>query len=228
MDPNMTFANRGSFALLGEKMARREFQDPSVLRRMSKRGEVYYLRYRVNGPWPINGAPRQRKEVWKTLGLCSEISQRKAERLKAEILREVNAQVYNRPGQTQFGEFLKTFEAQHLPTLSEPTQKTYRQWLKNYIEPAFKGKRLCDVGREEIQEFLLALPVASATRASIRGTLASVWSRAKAWLGPEVDEIALRRFQDRIGKPGDEDHDQKSSQLRMAHGSAIQFDVGNP
>jgi len=69
----------------------------------------------------------------------------------------------------------------HLPLLADTTQRTYDQWLRLYIEPAFHGRQMCDIGPLDVQAFLVGLPVSPGTKASIRGILASVWTQAERW-----------------------------------------------
>jgi hypothetical protein len=58
-------------------MARREFQDPSLLVRQSAQGAEWYFRYRVKVlDVGKDGKPSIRRvEKWRSLGLCSEVTQ---------------------------------------------------------------------------------------------------------------------------------------------------------
>ncbi len=163
-------------------MARREFQDPGLLTREGKQGREYYLRYRVKELVFRGGAPTLvRKQKWHRIGLCAEMTRREAERERARILAEVNGQVYNIQSQMPVGEFIKLYRQAYLPTLAIPSQATYEQLLRSYIEPAFGQQRLCDVKVPEVQAFLTGLPLAATTKATVRGVLASLWRCAKEW-----------------------------------------------
>src|SRR5579875_2597879 len=86
----------------GERMARREFQMPSVLRHEGPQ-PYWYIRYRRK---VLVGKDQiERKEVWQKLGDCDTITKRQAQRLRDEVLRDVNHEVYTLPSQTLFSEF---------------------------------------------------------------------------------------------------------------------------
>ncbi len=187
-------------------MARREFQNPSILERETPKGVEYYIRYRVAcvkaGP---DGRPqRDKEEKWHALGLKKEgpnakntkaLTLHQAERMKAEIMREVNGQVYTIQAHIPFQEFLRVYEDQFVPGLKVPTQITYRQWIRLYIKPYFGEKRLCDIKPVDCQVFFGGLcrtknlkdgtveriPLAATTKNSIKGILASVFEQARIW-----------------------------------------------
>src|SRR5688572_32755947 len=103
-------------------MARREFQRPDVLKHDGPR-PYWYIRYRVKvltGPQQI-----ERKEKWHTLGSCDEITKRQAERLRDDIMRKVNDQVFTIQNQTPFGEFVKLYLEQHVSTLAPGPKQKY-------------------------------------------------------------------------------------------------------
>src|SRR5438552_18801455 len=71
----------------GERMARHEFQLPTVLRHEGPR-PYWYIRYRRK---VLVGKNRiKRKEVWHQLGGCDHMTKREAQRARDEIMREVN------------------------------------------------------------------------------------------------------------------------------------------
>ena len=69
-------------------MARREFQDPSLLVRQSAQGAEWYFRYRIKTlDVGKDGKPSIRRvEKWRSLGLCSKVTEAMAKREKAKIL----------------------------------------------------------------------------------------------------------------------------------------------
>lgn len=162
-------------------MARREYQDPTIQTRPAKGGEVFYIRYREKELRLVDGRPViERIERQRTLGPVT-MGIRKAERAKAEVMQKINRQVYAIQAHVPFEQFLAVYRRNHLPLLADTTQQTYDQWLRLYVEPAFSGRQLCDISPLDVQAFLLRLPVAASTRASIRGVLASVWQQAERW-----------------------------------------------
>src|SRR2546425_5148889 len=94
----------------GERMARREFQTPSVLRQEGPR-PYWYIRYRRKVLVGKNEI--ERKEVWHTLGSCDQITKRQAQRLRDEVMRDVNREVYTFQSQIPFGELAVLFMKQH-------------------------------------------------------------------------------------------------------------------
>lgn len=163
-------------------MARREFQDPSILVNHGKQGPEYYIRYRVKVVRMVDGkAKLSRREKWHVLGLCSAMTERQAKREKEKIMREVNGQVYSIQSHIPFRDFVRLYRERRLPELRTPTRKTYDQNLRIYIEPYFGDKKLCDIKPEEVHLFLSSLPVAPLTRKTIRGVLSSIFNLAIAW-----------------------------------------------
>jgi integrase len=162
-------------------MARREYQACELHTRLAKGGPVYYIRYREKELHLVEGRPVIVKtERQPTIGPVT-MGKRKAERARDEIKQKINRQVYAVQSQVPWDQFIQVYRQNHLPTLADTTQRTYDQWLRVYIEPAFGHRKLSEIGPLDIQAFLLALPVAPTTRASIRGVLASVWQQAARW-----------------------------------------------
>lgn len=163
-------------------MARREYQCPSVLEREGRQGREWYIRYRVRVIRMVDGKPTvSRVEKWHSLGLCKDLTKRQAERERDRIMREVNAQVYTVQSQIPFAEFVHLFRENYVPTLAAPTRANYEQWLTNYITPYFGTMRLSDVKPLHVEQFLQQLPLAPLTKRTIRGLLASVFTRAAEW-----------------------------------------------
>jgi integrase len=180
-------------------MPRRQYQDPKLKTRDGAHGQEYYIRYRIKVIRKgADGKPAiARREKHHFLGLVKDLTERAAKRKKDEIMREVNGQVYSFQAHIPFSDFIGIFREKHLPTLAVPTQKTYDQWLRIHIEPAFAGKKLCDVTILDTKTFLDGLEVAPQTRCSIRGVLASIFKQAVEWgYWKEVSPVA------KIGKRG--------------------------
>src|SRR5579872_6305943 len=176
------------FAILpleAEKMARREWQNPSILERESVAGREWYIRYRVKVLEMEDGKPVIRRvEKWRALGLCAKMTKHKAEREKNRIMNEVNGQVYTVQSQVPFTAFVKVFDENHIAHLATPTQNNYRQQLRTHITPAFEDKKLCDVGPLQVQQLFHALEaakIAKTTRNTIRGVLSALFKCAKKW-----------------------------------------------
>jgi integrase len=168
-----------------EHMARREFQNPSILERETPRGTEYYIRYRVKTLRGIeNGKPIiERVERYHALGLKSEVTEAAAKREKSRIMAEVNGQVYTIQSQIPFADLVTLFKTVYMvpENLATPTRKQYASWIDTHILPAFKDKRLCDIKPLDVQVWFAGLKVAPLTRKSIRGLLKSIFARAAEW-----------------------------------------------
>lgn len=166
-------------------MARREYQNPSILERNSALGPEWYIRYRVKVLEMEDGKPViHRREKWQSLGLCSKMTKRQAEREKDRIMREVNGQVYTVQSQVPFSAFVKIFDENHVAHLAAPTQRNYRQQLRTHITPAFGEMKLCDIGPLQVQQLfrtLEAANIAKTTRNTIRGVLSALFKCARKW-----------------------------------------------
>jgi len=103
-------------------MARREFQMPGVLRQNGPR-PYWYIRYRVKILVGKNHI--QRKERWHKLGYCDEMTKREALRLRDELMRSVNREVYTIQSHIPFEDFVKIYKREHIPTLSVGAQADF-------------------------------------------------------------------------------------------------------
>jgi integrase len=174
-------------------MARREWQNPSVLERTGAKGREWYIRYRYKVLDVVDGKPViRRPQKFEVLGLCSEMGKRAAERKKDEIMREINNQAYTIQSHIPFADFVVIFRKEHLPYLAKPTRDTYEQQIRTRLLPAFAKMKLCDVTTLEIQRLMTAMehakdedgnpaPIARTTRHTVLGILGSIFRCAQRW-----------------------------------------------
>jgi hypothetical protein len=94
-------------------MARREFQMPNVLRHDGSQ-PYWYIRYRRKVLVGKNQI--ERKEVWHRLGDCGQITKRQAMRLRDEIMRDVNREVYTIQSHIEFTEFVEIYNEPNADT----------------------------------------------------------------------------------------------------------------
>jgi integrase len=133
----------------------------------------------LTGPHQIK---RKEKRHW--LGNCDEITKREAERLCEQIMGKVNQQVFTIQNQIPFGEFVKLYVNQHVPTLAPGAKWKYISLLNNHILPEFGEGRLCDVRTETVQAFLnkkAADGLSYWTRNDLKGILSGVYTKATDW-----------------------------------------------
>jgi integrase len=170
------------FSSLGaERMARREWQDPSVLTRDSAAGPEWYIRYRVK---VLEDSKIRRIEKWHTLGLCAKLTKRQAEREADKIMRDINAQVFTVQSQITWPTFVMLFDQNHIARLKTPTQANYRQQLRTHVTPVWGKMRLCDIGPLQVDQLFSLLEVsgvARSTRNTIRGVLGAAFKCARKW-----------------------------------------------
>src|SRR5439155_21489707 len=95
-----------------------------------------------------------RKEKWHRLGHCDEMSKREALRLRDQVMRSVNCQVYTIQSHIPFQDFVDIYKREHIYTFSAGGRAMYVTHLSRHVLPAFRGKRLCDIDTETVQAFL--------------------------------------------------------------------------
>src|SRR3989442_5193407 len=162
----------------GERMARREFQTPSVLRQEGPR-PYWYIRYRRK--LLVGRNEIRREEKWHRLGYCDEMTKREAERRGSEVLREVNNEVYTIHSQVPFGDFVKIYIDQHVSTLAPGPMQKYLSLLNNHILPTFGEKRICDIRTDAVQALLNqkdAEGLAWWTRNDLKGIISGIFTKA--------------------------------------------------
>lgn len=167
-----------------ERMARREFQNPSILERDSAAGREFYIRYRIKVMEIENGRPfLKRKEKWHTLGPVS-MGIRKAERKRDEIMREVNQQVYTVQSHVPFEDFIKIYRSEHYRGLKETSVRYYDQRIDAWILPTLGKKKLYQISPLDVSFMLAEMEranVARSTRIATRAILSNIFEQARRW-----------------------------------------------
>ncbi len=163
-------------------MAKREYQQPSVLRQEGSR-PYWYVRYRVR---EFNKETKRfkRKEKWQQLGYCEEITKRQAERKRDTILARVNNQVLRLPGYMLLRDFVEIYKERHVKTLAPGARGKYLSALKNHLVPVFGEFSLCEISTEDVQAFLNAKTEEGFsywTRNDFKGILSGIFTKASDW-----------------------------------------------
>ncbi|HEY3443116.1 MAG TPA: tyrosine-type recombinase/integrase [Paludibaculum sp.] len=154
---------------------------PNVIRQEGPR-PYWYVRYRIRVVEAMDQV--KRKEVWHTLGYCDELTKREAERLRDELLRQVNTQVHTFQNQIPFKDFVEAYKEHHLVTLAPGGQKRNLSLLDNHIVPAFLGQRLCDITTLAIQAFLNRKAQEGLswwTRKALQAVTGALFAKAETW-----------------------------------------------
>jgi len=164
-----------------QRMARREHQMPNVLRQDGPK-PYWYIRYRQKVLVGRNQISK--KEVWHRLGNCDEMTKREAHRLRDEVLRDVNREVYTIQSHILFKDLVVIYERQHLVNLSPGGRKRDFSLLANHLLPYFGSMKLCDIGTEEVQAFLNAMQrkgLSWWTRKGSQAVISSIFTKAGDW-----------------------------------------------
>jgi hypothetical protein len=162
----------------GERMARREFQMPSVLRQDGPR-PYWYIRYRRKVLVGKNQIDREEK--WHRLGYCDEMTKPEAKRRREEVMKEINREVYTIQSHILFKDFVEIYKGQHTATLAPGGRNRDLSLLNNHIVPAIGAVRLRDIGAEEVQTFLNAKDAEGLswwTRKGLQAVISSVFTKA--------------------------------------------------
>jgi integrase len=140
-------------AIQGETMARRGFQQGSLFKRGIRR-KVWVARW-----WEYvieaGGAIRRQRRS-EVIGTVAQFpTRREAMQVMAARLGTINNGNARAQSIRSFGEFVKEdWSPVILPTLKYATQKHYRYMLDVHLVPAFGGRQLRALTREELQSFL--------------------------------------------------------------------------
>jgi integrase len=154
---------------------------PSVLRQEGLR-PYWYIRYRVKVL--VGKNETERTEKWHKLGHCDEMTKREALRLRDDVMRGINREVYTIQSHLPFEDFVDIYKREHIPTLSTGAQAKYAALLTRHLLPTLRGRKLCAIDTETVQSFLNAKKeegLAWWTRNDLKNILSSVFTKAEDW-----------------------------------------------
>ncbi len=132
-------------------MRGQRWQDPKIEIRSDVSRPFYFIRPSV----PVvtaDGITRKQKSI--PLGFCDEMSMRKAQSKKQEVMGAVNQGRFMLQSQVPFTEILRRFLEVRVPQLGAATQAKYRAHIENHVEPAFGKLRMCDIDRPTVEAWL--------------------------------------------------------------------------
>jgi integrase len=132
-------------------MRGQRWQDPKIETRKDVGRPFYFIRPFVPVVTP-EGIVRKQKSI--PLGFCDELSKRKAESKKQEVMATVNQGRFILQSQIPFKEIMTRFLDIRLPQLGAATRAKYRTHIENHIEPAFGKLRMCDIDRPTVEAWL--------------------------------------------------------------------------
>lgn len=177
-------------------MARRRYQQGYI----TKRGRNWVLRYRedmIRSDGSIGRVERTR------IILPATTPKKEARREAGRFLARLNSGQVRPSISITFDDFwLKHFEPAILPNLKVATQRLYRSLIETHLLPAFSSRRLSDITRLEVQQFIAAkqrLGYSPKTLSHLRNLLSKIFGTAIRWdwlsLNParELDLPTVRR-----------------------------------
>ena len=173
----------------GEFMSNQRWQDPKIQIRSDVSRPFYFIRPFVPTV-TAEGIIRKQKSI--ALGFCDELSKRKAESKKQEIMATVNQGRFMLQSQVPFKSILERFIEIRLPQLGAATRAKYLSHIENHIEPAFGKLRMCDIDRPTVEAWLnyLAQPLSDGAkterlgwwaRQDSRNVLSAIFAKAAEW-----------------------------------------------
>lgn len=136
--------------LLEEDLMKR-WQDPPIETRSDAPRPYYFIRPYVPRPGSA-GLTRVRKRI--ALGFCDEISMRKAQARKQEIMAPINQGKFLLQAQIRFSELVEKYREARLPTLGNSTRTKYETHIHNHVLPVFGKAELADIDRQSIEAWL--------------------------------------------------------------------------
>ena len=142
----------------------------------------YFVRASVVRIDKVTGERRKVREEHK-LGFVDEIGRKRAMQLRAEVLETINAGRFVVQSQIRFSDLTKRFVEVRLGQLGVATQAQYRSQIDNHLLPAFGERKLCEIDRQAIEEFLAAKAESLGwwARNNLRSILSGVFTAAKDW-----------------------------------------------
>ncbi|MEN6603727.1 MAG: tyrosine-type recombinase/integrase [Bryobacteraceae bacterium] len=170
------------------------YQDPKVEVRRDVKRPFYFIRPYVPLVTEHGIQRRQRKTQ---LGFCDEMTMRQARAAKQQVMALINAGKFLLQSQIRFDAVVQKFLDARVPQLAAPTQAKYRGCIKNYIRPAFRNMRMCDIDPPTVTAWLnhAAEPVTLIqsddmikksglgwwARQDLRNVLSAIFTKATEW-----------------------------------------------
>ena len=134
-------------------MARRRYQSGCLFKR-GKRRKVWIARWREDVIRPDGSLERIQRSI--VLGLVSEVPTRRQAQMQLDQHLQILNQGQQRPQATKHLQAFVECEwtTLVLSTLKLSTQRGYRMVLGKHVLPCFGQRRLCDITKLDIQQFV--------------------------------------------------------------------------
>jgi integrase len=130
----------------------KRWQDPQIETRSDVPRPYYFIRPYVPQAGSA-GLERVRKRI--PLGFCDEITMRKAQSRKQEIMGPINQGKFILQAQIRFKDLVEKYREARLPKLGSATRDKYEAHIENHILPAFGQAELADIDRQSVEAWLI-------------------------------------------------------------------------
>lgn len=158
------------------------FQDPSIFRSRGK-----HPKWQIRPVVPILGPEgRIARQKVITLGRCSEMTEKQAQREKQRIMAEINGGQALICGQIKLAEVVEKFRRSRLPLLASSTRGKYEAHLRNHVAK-LSDFALRELTPELLQGWLIGLtladgkPMSENTRTDVKNLLSALFEQARRW-----------------------------------------------
>lgn len=183
--PMPTPANFGKFSVaallgIGEQM---RSQNPK-LQRTTGRSPRWFIRPYIEKMTEAGVISKQERIF---LGICSEMSERKATVEKNRVMEKINRRQWVVASQIPFGAFIDKWMETYVQAesnLSSATRIRYERLVEFRIRPAFGSLRMGEITTQRIDEWLAGMAkegLAYTTRNGLRNTLSGIFTKARKW-----------------------------------------------
>lgn len=167
----------------------------------------------------VKGKRRQHKDV---LGTLKEFPTRAAADIEADRLRaRLNEKkLFSSLKEMTFGELASHYLNHELPRLAKSTQKTNKQYLNNWVIPAWRDRLANQIKTMEVQSWLDGIDRPDGTKQKLKNIMSSVYSHGVRW------EFASRN--PICGQGGTPGHRGASTGVRQSAKASIQRVILSP
>src|SRR5581483_11547780 len=152
-----TTRDTSSIALLGfgAEVMPRKYQSGKLEVRRDVARPYYFVRATVPRIDSATGEPNKVRPEHR-LGFVDEMSQAEGEAARVRFLESINAGKFITQSNVRFKDLATRYKALRLPLLRIATRAQYTLQIDNHLLPAFSEKKLSEIGKQEIEEFLTA------------------------------------------------------------------------
>jgi len=169
----------------------RKYQSGKLEVRRDVARPYYFVRATVPRIDSATGKPKKVRPEHR-LGFVDEMSQAEGEAARVRFLESINAGKFITQSNVRFKDLATRYKALRLPLLGIATRAQYTLQIDNHLLPAFSEKKLSEIGKQEIEEFLTAKmgKLGWWARKNLRTVLSGMFAAAKDWKLFEGDNPA--------------------------------------